>query len=280
MPHDSTTFVDRNVSDAERWLPIGDWPGYDVSDFGRVRSSWGAGLVKGVGRGRRTLGCDWKLKAQATAKSGHKMVSLTRNHTRDEMTFRVHRLVLEAFVGPCPEGMECCHNDGNPANNHVSNLRWDTNQSNQIDKLKHGVSGVAKLGPDDIPAIWSRLVAGESGAKIGRDYLVSTATISMIRSGVTWSHITSQLQGSPTSSGNAKLTEAEVRLIWGRLVAGETGADLARDFRVSSGTISLIRSGDIWSHVTSQLPGWPLVRRGAGGKRLPTTSDLNALKYM
>jgi len=37
---------------------------------------------------------------------------------------RVDHLVLLAFVGPCPEGYECRHLDGDPANNHVDNLRW------------------------------------------------------------------------------------------------------------------------------------------------------------
>lgn len=34
----------------------------------------------------------------------------------------VHRLVLETFVGPCPDGLECCHKDGNKSNNDLSNL--------------------------------------------------------------------------------------------------------------------------------------------------------------
>lgn len=45
--------------------------------------------------------------------------------------------VLTAFVGPCPEGMECCHWDGNPLNNHILNLRWDTHQGNMKDMVRH-----------------------------------------------------------------------------------------------------------------------------------------------
>lgn len=59
----------------------------------------------------------------------------------------VHRLVLEAFVGPCPFGMEGCHNDGDPTNNNLVNLRWDTHKNNEKDKIKHGTSGKSyKLG--------------------------------------------------------------------------------------------------------------------------------------
>lgn len=50
----------------------------------------------------------------------------------------VHRLVLLAFVGPCPDGMEGCHDDNDPRNNCVSNLRWDTMERNQQDRVKHG----------------------------------------------------------------------------------------------------------------------------------------------
>lgn len=41
-------------------------------------------------------------------------------------SFYVHRLVLEAFVGECPEGFECDHIDRNRSNNCLQNLRWIT----------------------------------------------------------------------------------------------------------------------------------------------------------
>lgn len=53
-------------------------------------------------------------------------------------SYLVHRLTLEAFVGPCPQGMEGCHNNGDPWDGRVSNLRWDTHASNMHDKLLHG----------------------------------------------------------------------------------------------------------------------------------------------
>lgn len=51
----------------------------------------------------------------------------------------VHRLVLMAFRGHCPPKMLGCHNDGNPLNNKIENLRWDTHHGNMQDRLRHGM---------------------------------------------------------------------------------------------------------------------------------------------
>src|SRR5699024_6464865 len=57
----------------------------------------------------------------------------------------VHRLVLEAFVGPCPDGMEACHWDDDKTNNHVSNLRWATQSDNMHDRVRNGRHQLASL---------------------------------------------------------------------------------------------------------------------------------------
>lgn len=52
----------------------------------------------------------------------------------------VHRIVLEAFVGPRPKKMVCRHLDGNSLNNNLSNLKWGTPKENAQDMVKHGRS--------------------------------------------------------------------------------------------------------------------------------------------
>jgi hypothetical protein len=42
------------------------------------------------------------------------------------------------FRGPCPPGMEACHNNGDPTDNRLCNLRWDTHANNEADKIRHG----------------------------------------------------------------------------------------------------------------------------------------------
>jgi len=78
--------------------------------------------------------------------SGHLTVTLVYmskdRQTRIKKTKYIHQIVLETFLGPCPEGMEACHfPDRNPANNHINNLRWGTHRDNYRDAVKHGTLG-------------------------------------------------------------------------------------------------------------------------------------------
>src|SRR3990167_2626181 len=95
---------------------------YEVSDHGRVRSLK-TGRVK---------------TPTPNIKDGRlSMLLWKKNKCR---LMKVHRLVLFAFRGSPPQGYESCHNDGNPSNNRLPNLRWDTAASNQADRVKHGTS--------------------------------------------------------------------------------------------------------------------------------------------
>ncbi|AWN04235.1 HNH endonuclease [Gordonia phage Sour] len=57
---------------------------------------------------------------------------------------RVHRLVLEAFVGPCPEGQQACHADDDKTNNELTNLRWDSPSANAADMRRNGRNAQAR----------------------------------------------------------------------------------------------------------------------------------------
>lgn len=50
----------------------------------------------------------------------------------------IHRLVCEAYHGPCPEGMQCRHLDGDRKNNRPCNLQWADKKTNEADKAGHG----------------------------------------------------------------------------------------------------------------------------------------------
>lgn len=104
----------------EQWKIIDDFFDYEVSDYGRVRS---------LKNGKLRL-----IKGIITA-YGYVQVSFSNNGKVKNV--KVHRLVLTAFVGPCPNNMEGCHNDGNRQNNKLQNLRWASSRDNEADKIKH-----------------------------------------------------------------------------------------------------------------------------------------------
>lgn len=109
---------------AERWLPV---PGYEewysVSDHGRVRST-------------KYKQPRFLRPRSDKSRYGHVSVQLCRDGVAK--SFRIHVLVMLAFVGPRPDDMEVCHFDGDPTNNTLTNLRYDTASANEWDKVRHG----------------------------------------------------------------------------------------------------------------------------------------------
>lgn len=123
--------------DPEIWRPISGYEGlYEVSDHGRVRR-----LDRIDCRGRRRPA---RLLHGTCDGEGYRIYGLTGRGTRDEPAktthLRGHALVLVAFRGPRPAGMEGCHNNGDPADNRLENLRWDTRVANRQDAIRHGTS--------------------------------------------------------------------------------------------------------------------------------------------
>lgn len=82
----------------------------------------------------------WSMKSKKYLKSDIICGYYRVNLHKDGKPYRkfIHRLVLEVFVGFCPKGMECCHNNGNKQDNRLENLRWDTRSNNAKDAVRHG----------------------------------------------------------------------------------------------------------------------------------------------
>lgn len=123
----------------------------------------------------------------------HYAISVSRGKT-----MYIHRLVLEAFVGPCPSGMECRHfPDRNPSNNCLDNLQWGTPLENNHDRFFHGTSnkgerhGMAKLTSDDVINIRKEINKGrcKNRSKIAAMFGVCRETIRKIEIGVNWAHV-------------------------------------------------------------------------------------------
>jgi hypothetical protein len=163
----------------ECWAAIPDYEGlYEASDAGRIRS-----LSRLDRLGRR---CGRILKPHALP-AGYLQVGLSRDGKVRQ--FYVHRLVAATFIGPCPEGMEVRHWDGDPANNAVPNLLYGTHKDNSADMIRHGrtIAGTrhpfTRLTDADVSAIRLAWQQGTSGVALAAQYDISRAGISRIVKG-------------------------------------------------------------------------------------------------
>ncbi|MDP9143661.1 MAG: NUMOD4 motif-containing HNH endonuclease [Actinomycetota bacterium] len=117
------------MTEGERWAPIPGRPGYQASDLGRIRSVDRTVTHKN-GRTFRLRG---RILTAAPLPNGYH-----HTFTGAGRGGYVHRMVLEAFVGPCPDGMEACHGPGGQPDNRLVNLRWDTKSANAQDMIRLG----------------------------------------------------------------------------------------------------------------------------------------------
>lgn len=174
--------------DGVEYRDVCGFPGYVVGSDGSVWS-------RRTNGGR--LGGEWR---RVKFKVGHR--DYPRAHLcigRQRRAKPVSHLVLEAFVGPRPDGTEACHfPDANPLNNRVENLRWDTHIANVGDKQIHGTTargtahGSAKLTEAQVVEM-RHLYRTErpSYAALGRRFGVSGHQAKLIVLRINWSHLPS-----------------------------------------------------------------------------------------
>ncbi len=183
------------------YKPIPGRAGYEAGDDGSIWS-----LRKYGGRDHGWPITENRQRRLAESPSSDKDPHLKVKLYCDNksQSFFVHRLILETFVGPCPEGMECRHLDGNPRNNRLSNLEWATKIVNQSDRTVHGTrstgekNGKASLKDKDVLRMVELRALGWSHQSIATELLTPKPTVSGILRGRTWSHLTGIGQKEPT----------------------------------------------------------------------------------
>ena len=172
---------------------------YDVSNQGRVRSYWKQ-VRKSTGYGSESFidALPQRILRQFLDRYGYPTVNLTKEGKM--YVLKIHRLVLETFIGARPPRMECCHDDGNKRNNFVANLKWGTSVANTQDSIRHGTlrgtfekganhpRPTAKLSEDQVLQIRS-LYPGKSMKEIGMTFGVTSRTIGQIIQRKRWKHI-------------------------------------------------------------------------------------------
>lgn len=171
--------ADPLVTAGQIWLGLPGYPGYLIGAHGAVMS-----LQK---REARIL---------SPIKMGNYDGYRLRDHSGRVRSAYRHRLVAEAFHGPCPDGMECRHLDGDRANNDVSNLCWGTPVENNADKKVHGTTnagernGQARLTRADVEAM--RRLRADTGMPfhaVAEAFGVSTMTAYRAVTRQTWKDV-------------------------------------------------------------------------------------------
>lgn len=184
----------------EIWKDVVGFEGlYMVSNLGRVK-----GLERDVVSPTGFRRVKERMMQQHLAVAGgevpgrypHLFVSLSKgNKARPRF---VHRLVLEAFAGPRPDGYVCCHNDGNGYNNRLDNLRWGTPKENTADSIKHGTfkpwnnkykhqdNHNARFKNEDVVMIRKLAESGVPRKRIEEMYGAKKGSLSRILTGKGW----------------------------------------------------------------------------------------------
>lgn len=156
----------------EIWKSIKDYPDYEVSSYGRVRS-----IDRYITNSlNRTIFYKSKiLKFSHNNKTGYNQVALYKN--KKIKTFSIHRLVAETFIPNPNNYLEVNHIDGDKTNNHVENLEWVTRKENITHAITTGLTKYTT--PRTIGIKWKNATSKYHGVSWSKDKNKWTACISI-----------------------------------------------------------------------------------------------------
>jgi len=172
---------------SEKWRPVEEFTGYDVSNEGRVR-----GWRKGYRGGFMKRPMPIMLSTQKD-KDGYPTIRLSDGKRRKKQ--RVHSLVLKAFVGPRPEGENASHLNGNRMDNRSVNLVWESQKQNIARKKEHGTQQIgengssSKLTNKDVRSIRRLDSEGVNFIRLAEMFGVTRQNIGHIVNRSTWTHV-------------------------------------------------------------------------------------------
>lgn len=248
-----TTVAPPDPGEPERWLPIENFEGlYAVSDLGRVRS-----FHRGKGKGKR----GGVLRPHVAGRTNIHLRVVLHGDDRQE-TRLVHQLVMEAFVGPRPDGMEVCHGPGGALDNRLVNLSYGTRAKNcGPDKIRDGtlIYGEdhvsSRLTEQIVIECRRRYAAGETTTVLAAEFGVNAGTMGEAVTGETWARVPGVIpRGSEdhhrkgAEHPHAKnLTPEIVKEIRDRSAAGETWVAIAAVYGVGRSTVGRVLHGQHWA---------------------------------
>lgn len=174
----------------EEWKPIQGFNNYLVSNHGRV---------KNIKRGN-------VLKPRPNP-SGRMQIQLYRDGAGKN--YSLHRVVAKSFISNPENKPQVNHKDGDPSNNHASNLEWCTQSENMIHAYKNGLNHFSekqrkevskakrgenhhnsKLSKRDVLKIRRLSESGDyTQDEIAQQYSVDQSIVSRIKSRQYWGYL-------------------------------------------------------------------------------------------
>jgi hypothetical protein len=182
----------------ETWLNIPGYPGYSVSDAGRLRADY---VLTGTHTNPSviTLIANGGIMKQSWHKHGYLHVSMRSIGRVRKIPRLVHRLVMLAFVGPCPAGLEVNHKNGKKDDNRLSNLEYVTGSENVLHSYRilgrrgrvGEVNGRCKITEKMAREIKAALSTAKPRPQtdIARQFGVAYHIVNNINLGLAWAHI-------------------------------------------------------------------------------------------
>ena len=166
----------------EIWLPVPWFEGQcEVSSLGAVRSL--DRVVPSLNRWGQTI--DRRLKGRVLKSGNANRYGRQSVSIGDRTGWRVHSIIMLAFWGETPEGLEIRYLDGDPRNNALSNLMFVTHSENMKDLAGHNRRN---LTVENVAQVRERYAAGEPGYLLARDYQVCVTSIYYVLRGATYAH--------------------------------------------------------------------------------------------
>lgn len=180
----------------EVWKEIPDYPGYEVSNFGRIRS-YHLGNKRGISNRPQRI-----MSTKPTNKNGYPTVKLFKKGQKKKLRY-VHHIVAKVFLGDRPIGLEVCHEDDNRLNNKTDNLCYGTSSKNKFDAVRNGKLPCgakhyqAKVSVDEVIKIREMAQNGLRHSKIAAMYnnRISRRAVTHIANGATWKSVGGPIRG-------------------------------------------------------------------------------------
>ena len=160
----------------EHWKVIPSTEGrYSASNRGRIRRNAGPQ-------------CRKTRIVNPTRKNRAKLV-IEVKHQPKRLQVAVHNLVAEAWLGPCPDGLEVNHKNRDRHDNRPENLEYVTHAENIQHAKMTGVRNNTKLSPDAVRAMRRMRASGAHIDAIANRFGVTRGCAYGVLSRKTWWYV-------------------------------------------------------------------------------------------